>query len=313
MESCPARGSQTPMNDSVLISVGLPIALAIIMFGLGLSLTVADFRRVARSPRAVVVALVLQILVLPVVAFGLVLAFDLDPLLAVGVMLLAASPGGTTANLLSHLFRGDVALNITLTAINSVLAAVSIPVITNLAIGFFDSEGSLGLQFGKVVQVIAIVIVPVVLGMVVRSRSPRTAEIADRPVRIFSIAVLAIVAIGAIIGERDNILDYLQSVGAVTGLFCLASLSLGYWVSRLLRLDRSQSIAASMEIGVHNTTIALTIALSVLDSVEVAIPAAIYSVLMYILAPAFGFLISRGHAPRTAAGGRAARERGLVP
>src|SRR5699024_4102821 len=99
----------------------------------------------------------------------------------------------------------------------------------------------------------------------------------------------------------------------VTGLFCLASLSLGYWVSRLLRLDRSQSIAASMEIGVHNTTIALTIALSVLDSVEVAIPAAIYSVLMYILAPAFGFLISRGHAPRTAAGGRAARERGLVP
>lgn len=311
MESHPARGSHTPMNDSVLISVGLPIALAIIMFGLGLSLTVADFRRVARSPRAVVVALGLQILVLPAVAFGLVLAFDLDPLLAVGVMLLAASPGGTTANLLSHLFRGDVALNITLTAINSVLAAVSIPVITNLAISYFDSEGSLGLQFGKVVQVIAIVIVPVVLGMVVRSRSPRTAVRADRPVRIFSIAVLAIVAIGAIIGERDNILDYLQSVGAVTGLFCLASLSLGYWVSRLLRLDRPQSIAASMEIGVHNTTIALTIALSVLDSVEVAIPAAIYSVLMYILAPAFGFLISRGHAPQVEGGARpgAGRER----
>ena len=283
------------MNDSALISIGLPIALAIIMFGLGLSLTPVDFRRVAKSPRAVVVALVLQILVLPAVAFGLVIAFNLDPLLAVGVMLLAASPGGTTANLLSHLFRGDVALNITLTAINSVLAAVSIPVITNLAISYFDADGTLGLQFGKVLQVIAIVIIPVVLGMFVRSKSPGFATLADRPVRIFSIAVLAIVALGAIFGERDNILDYLQSVGAVTALFCLASLSLGYFVSRLLRLSKTQSIAASMEIGVHNTTIALTIALSVLDSVEVAIPAAIYSVFMYILAPAFGFLISRGH------------------
>ena len=283
------------MNDSALISIGLPIALAIIMFGLGLSLTPGDFRRVAKSPRAVVVALVLQILVLPAVAFGLVIAFNLDPLLAVGVMLLAASPGGTTANLLSHLFRGDVALNITLTAINSVLAAVSIPVITNLAISYFDADGTLGLQFGKVLQVIAIVIIPVVLGMFVRSKSPGFARRADRPVRIFSIAVLAIVALGAVFGERDNILDYLQSVGAVTALFCLASLSLGYFVSRLLRLSKTQSIAASMEIGVHNTTIALTIALSVLDSVEVAIPAAIYSVFMYILAPAFGFLISRGH------------------
>ena len=283
------------MNDSALISIGLPIALAIIMFGLGLSLTPGDFRRVAKSPRAVVVALVLQILVLPAVAFGLVIAFNLDPLLAVGVMLLAASPGGTTANLLSHLFRGDVALNITLTAINSVLAAVSIPVITNLAISYFDADGTLGLQFGKVLQVIAIVIIPVVLGMFVRSKSPGFATRADRPVRIFSIAVLAIVALGAVFGERDNILDYLQSVGAVTALFCLASLSLGYFVSRLLRLSKTQSIAASMEIGVHNTTIALTIALSVLDSVEVAIPAAIYSVFMYILAPAFGFLISRGH------------------
>ena len=133
------------MTDSALIAVGLPIALAIIMFGLGLSLTSGDFRRVARTPRAVAVALGLQVLVLPAVAFGLVKAFDLDPLLAVGVMLLAASPGGTTANLFSHLFRGDVALNVTLTAINSVLAAVSIPLITNFAIDHFDADGELGL------------------------------------------------------------------------------------------------------------------------------------------------------------------------
>ena len=132
------------MEDSALISTGLPIALAIIMFGLGLSLTVADFRRVVRTPKAVAVALVLQVVVLPLVAFGLVTVFDLDPLLAVGVMLLAASPGGTTANLFSHLFRGDVALNITLTAINSVLAAFSIPIITNFAISYFGADSEVG-------------------------------------------------------------------------------------------------------------------------------------------------------------------------
>jgi bile acid:Na+ symporter, BASS family len=283
------------MNDSALITVGLPVALAIIMFGLGLSLTTDDFRRVARTPKAVAVALVLQILVLPAIAFGLVLLFDLEPLLAVGVMLLAASPGGTTANLFSHLFRGDVALNVTLTAINSVLAAVSIPVITNLAISYFGAEGELGLQFAKVVQVIAIVLIPVGIGMVVRRRSPEFAARADKPVRIFSIAVLVIVAVGALLGERENLPDYVRQVGVVTALFCAASLGLGYAVARLLRLDEGQSIACSMEIGIHNTTIALTIALSVLDSTQVAIPSAVYSVIMYVFATLFGFGITRRH------------------
>lgn len=283
------------MNDSALITTGLPIALAIIMFGLGLSLTTDDFRRVTRSPKAVVVALVLQVLVLPLVAFGLVKIFDLDPLLAVGVMLLAASPGGTTANLFSHLFRGDVALNITLTAINSVLAAITIPIITNLAIDHFDAEGDLGLQLGKVVQVIAIVLIPVAVGMAVRRRSADFAARADRPVRIFSIVVLVIVSVGALLGERENLADYMQQVGLVTGIFCLASLTLGYAGARLLRLDKRQAIASSMEVGIHNTTVALTIALSVLDSTEVAIPGAVYSVLMYVLATAFGYLITRRH------------------
>jgi BASS family bile acid:Na+ symporter len=244
------------------------------------------------------VALVLQVLVLPVVAFGLVVAFDLDPLLAVGVMLLAASPGGTSANLFSHLFRGDVALNITLTAINSVLAAISIPLITNFAIAYFDAGGELGLQFGKVVQVIAIVLIPVCIGMAVRSRSAAFAARADRPVRVFSIAVLVLVAVGALLGERENLAGYAEQVGLVTGLFCLISLTLGYTVARALRLDQGQAIATSMEVGIHNTTIALTIALSVLDSTEVAIPSAVYSVLMYVLATAFGYLITRGRSTR---------------
>lgn len=281
------------MQDSALITTGLPIALAIIMFGLGLSLTTGDFVRVARSPRAVAGALFLQIVILPAVAFGLVIVFDLPPLLAVGVMLLAASPGGTTANLFSHLFRGDVALNITLTAINSVLAAFTIPLITNLAISYFDADGTLGLQLGKVLQVIVIVLAPVLIGMIVRSRWEDFAKRADRPVRIFSIIVLVVVAVGAIVGERENVLDYARQVGLVTGLFCLISLSSGYGVALLMRLNKRQAIATSMEVGIHNTTIALTIALSVLDNVMVAIPAAVYSIAMYILAPLFGWAVTR--------------------
>lgn len=281
------------MNNSPFISIGLPVALAVIMFGLGLSLTLGDFARVARSKRAVVVALALQMFVLPAIAFALVTAFDLEPLLAVGVMLLAASPGGTTANLFSHLFRGDVALNVTLTAVNSVLAAVTIPLITNFAIDHFGAEGTLGLQFGKVAQVIAIVLVPVALGMLVRRRSAAFAARADRPVRVFSIAVLVIVAVGALLGERDTILDYLGDVGAVVAIFCLCNLTLGYTGARLFRLTRAQAIASSMEVGVHNIPVALTIALSVLDSTLVAIPSAVYSIFMYVMAGGFGYAITR--------------------
>ncbi|MBH0780507.1 bile acid:sodium symporter family protein [Nocardia bovistercoris] len=281
------------MDNPPVIAIGLPIALALVMFGLGLSLTTQDFQRVVRTPRAVGVALGLQIVVLPAVAFGLVTVFDLSPLLAVGVMLLAASPGGTTAGLFSHLFRGDVALNITLTAINSVLAAVTIPVVTNFAIEYFGAEGELGLQFGKVVQVIAVVLIPVALGMAVRRRWPSSAERANKPARIFSIVVLGLVTVVALIGERENIADYVRSVGAVTGLFGVISLTVGYLAARALRLTEPQAIATSMEVGVHNTTVALTIALSVLDSTEVAIPSAVYSILMYLLATTFGFTITR--------------------
>src|SRR5687767_8233635 len=128
--------------DSALTTVGLPIALAIIMFGLGLDLTLADFKRIGSQPKAVLIALGCQLVLLPMVCFGLVVAFDLPPLLGIGMMLLAASPGGTTANLFSHLFRGDVALNITLTAINTLLAIATLPLITNFAIDHFEQSDS---------------------------------------------------------------------------------------------------------------------------------------------------------------------------
>ncbi|MCP2292076.1 bile acid:sodium symporter family protein [Nocardia amikacinitolerans] len=288
--------------DSPLVSVGLPVALAVIMFGLGLSLTVADFTRIARNPKTVAIALACQLVVLPIVAFGLVLLFDLPPILAVGMMLLASSPGGTTANLFSHLFRGDVALNVSLTAVNSIIAVVTVPLVTNFAIDYFDPDegaGTVGLQFGKVVQVFAIVLVPVAIGMVVRRLSSAFADRMDRPVRIGSALTLMLVVVGTMVAERDNLVDYALDVGAVTTLFCLVSLTAGYFLPRWLGVSDRQAIACSMEVGIHNSTIAITIAISVLDSTEMAVPAAVYGVLMFPLATAVGWLLTRGQ-PRPA-------------
>ena len=280
---------------SALTTVALPAALALIMLGLGLSLTVADFARVGRQPRAVVIALVLQLVLLPAVCFGLVLAFGLPPLLAVGLLLLAASPGGTTANLFSHLFRGDVALNITLTAINSLIAVVTLPVITNLAIAWFDppDAGSLGLQFGKTVQVFAVVLVPVAVGMLVRQRAPEFADRMDKPVRILSAVVLALVIVGTMVAERENVGGYLRDIGLPALLFCALSLTVGLLVPRALGVVERQAIASAFEIGIHNSTLAIAVAISVLGSVELAVPAAVYGVLMFPVAAVFGWAITR--------------------
>jgi bile acid:Na+ symporter, BASS family len=281
--------------DSALTTVLLPLALAVVMLGLGLSLTIDDFRRVGREPRAVVVALGCQLVLLPALCFGLVLAFDLSPLLAVGMMLLAASPGGTTANLFSHLYGGDVALNITLTALNSVIAVVTLPVVTNLAFAYFEpdtGDGSVGLQLGKTLQVFAIVLVPVAIGMLIRSRAPGFAARMDRPVRALSVVVLAAVIAGTILAERENVADYFGSVGLVSLVFCLASLGLGYGVPRLLDVGHRQALASSMEVGIHNSTLAIAIAVSVLGEVTLAVPAAVYALVMFPTAAVVGKLIA---------------------
>lgn len=280
--------------DSALTSIGLPIALGIIMLGLGLSLTVQDFARVAKHPRAVIIALACQLLLLPALAFGLVLLFQLPPVLAVGMMMLAASPGGTTANLYSHLFRGDVALNISLTAVNSVVAVVTLPLITNAAIWYFQPfDGQLGLQWSKTLEVFAIVLLPVILGMLLRRFQPRFADRMDKPVRIASVIILAVVIAGAVIANWQLLIDNVAQLALITVLFCLLSLAVGYWVPRLLRVERGQAIAASFEIGIHNATLAIVIAQSVLGSMELSLPAAVYGVLMFFVAFAFGFTLFR--------------------
>ncbi len=281
--------------DSALATIGLPVALGIIMFGLGLGLTPADFARVAKRPKAAGVALACQLLLLPAICFGLVLLFRLPPVLAVGMMLLAASPGGTTANLYSHLFRGDVALNISLTAINSVIAVVTLPVVVNLAIAYFQpGDLHVGLQFKKTVEVFMIVLAPVALGMLVRGWRPSFAALMDKPVRLASILILMLVILGAAASSFDVLMNQIGNLAGVTVAFCLLSLAVGYGVPRLLKIERPQAIASAFEVGLHNATLAIVIAQSVLNSPEMTLPGAVYGVLMFPLAAAFGFLITRG-------------------
>lgn len=291
------------MDSAKFMTLALFAALALVMFGLGLSLTVADFRRLLGHPRAVAIALTLQVVVLPAACYGIVLAFGLSPVYAVGLMLLAASPGGVSANLFSHLFGGNVAMNISLTAINTVLSIVTLPLIANLAIAHFAGGGQVvPLQTGKVVEVIAVVLVPVVIGMAWAARSRGLAQRLEGPFKLFSALVLAAFALIAIAKGWDALTSSFASVGPAVVVFNLVSLLAGYYLSRAAGMEKPMATAIGFEIGIHNSTLSMFIALSVLGSFELALPSAIYSVVMYLTATAFGMLaLGRGRSAPAAA------------
>jgi BASS family bile acid:Na+ symporter len=286
------------MSADPLLVIFLPAALGIIMLGLGLSLSLADFARVAQFPKPVLVGLFCQLLVLPLVCFVIASSFALAPALAVGLMLLAASPGGTTANLYSHLAHGDVALNITLTAVSSVIAILSMPLIVNLSIShFMEGDQALPLQFAKVVQVFVIVLGPVAIGMLLKRQLPTFAARMEKPVKIISALFLLLIILLAIVKDWATVLEYAPQVGLAALVFNLISLAVGYWVPRMLKLSLRQSIAIGMEIGIHNGTLAIALALSpaLLNNPTMAIPAALYGFIMFFTAGIFGWLVNRVH------------------
>lgn len=282
------------MQATVLTNLLLPLALGVIMFGLGLSLTTEDFKRVARYPRAVLVGLFLQTGVLPWAALGLALLFSLPPELAVGLMLLAASPGGATANIYSHLAHGDVALNITLTAINSVLCLLTLPVILNLSLKFFLGEGQyVPPPVQKIVEVAIIIVLPVVLGMAVRAFAPAFAARMEKPVRLLSVMVLALLIVAAVVQAWSTLVAWFAVVGLACLLFNLISMGVGYAAPLAIKLPRRQAIAIGMEIGIHNGTLAIFIALNVLGNAAMSVPAAVYSLMMFFTAAAFAWWVNR--------------------
>jgi BASS family bile acid:Na+ symporter len=281
------------MQASFLSVVLLPLALAVIMMGLGLSLRVEDFKRVLVFPKSVLIGLLCQMLLLPVICYFIASGFGLSPELAVGLMLLSASPGGPTANLYSHIAKGDVALNVTLTAINSLISVFSITFIVNFAMAsFMQTDQVVPLQFKKIIEVCVVVLGPVSIGMLIRSKASALAEKLSKPVKIASASFLVLVIVLTILKEKSHIVQDFQLVGIPTLLLNLLSMGIGYFVPRLFQLGKAQAIAIGMEIGIHNGTLAIFIALTVIGNSTMATPAVIYSLIMFFTAALFGYLVN---------------------
>lgn len=283
------------MQQSSVTTLFMPIALGIIMLGLGLSLTLNDFKRVTKYPKAMTIALVCQMVVLPILCFVIAKFSGLSAALCVGLLLLAASPGGPTANLYSYLSHGDVALNISLTAINSVLSLFMLPLIVNLSLEYFMGAGQyIPLPFAKVVEVFAIVLVPVSIGMMIKNKAPQFASKMDKPVKIISALLLLTIIISITLREKALLAENFALLGLPVLLFNVLSLAVGFYIPLLFKVERKQAVAIGMEIGIHNGTLAIYIALNVINNSTMSIPPAIYSLLMFLTAAMFGFLVNIG-------------------
>ncbi len=209
-------------------------------------------------------------------------------------MLLSASPGGATANLYSHLSEGDVALNITLTAVNSLLTLFTLPFIVNMSIGYFmAADQQMPMQFKKVIEVFAIVLGPVSIGMLIRAKAAAFATKMDKPVKIASALLLILVIVLSTYQERERLSGYIQQVGLAVLVFNIVSMMAGYWLPKWLGIGEKQAIAIGMEIGIHNGTLAIYIALNVLKDSQMSIPPALYGIVMFFTAAAFGYWVRR--------------------
>lgn len=280
------------METNYLTDLMLPLSLAIIMLGMGLSLTPTDFKRVVLHPRAAAIGFVNQIILLPLVGFLLVLLFGLDNMqLAVGVMVLAACPGGPTSNLISHISRGDTALSISLTAVSSLVAVITIPLIVNLSLAHFMQQGEyIPLPvLGTILRLTLITLLPVSIGMYIRKRAIDFARRMDKPVKIVSGILLFLIIFAAINTNRAIFVQSFQDVGPVALALNMFMLLLGYLSARLFSLSIKQSITISIESGIQNGTLGIMIASTLLNNDVMAISPAIYSLIMFATA---GFIIS---------------------
>ena len=280
------------MDSPLLAEIALPIAIATIMCSLGLALTPADFRRVLVAPRGVAIGMLNLALISPLLAFAMAELFALPPELAVGLVLLGASPGGMMANLLTHLARGDTALSVTMTAISSVASVVTVPLFLGLSSDHFDAgtRGEVSMP-GVVALIFAITIVPVAIGMTLRRRWPeRVAEVYPR-VRVASLVIFALVVVAAIVSEYDTVAENAAEVAGAALSLNIAAMAISFVISKLARLDDRQSTAIALELGVHNSTLAIAVGASLTS--ELTIPAAVYSSFMLFTGGLFAWTMSR--------------------
>ncbi|EKQ71040.1 putative Na+-dependent transporter [Leptolyngbyaceae cyanobacterium JSC-12] len=274
------------MQANLFTAVLLPTALAIIMLGMGLTLIPDDFQRIRRYPKAVVVGLVNQLILLPLIGFLITFVVPMEPAIAVGLMILAICPGGPSSNLITYFAKGDVALSITLTAFSSTITVFTIPLLTQVFLQYFMGQTSaVTLPVGQMMgQVFLITLFPVSIGMVIRYRFPGVAAKLERVISRLAIAFLVLILLAILIIEWKRLPGFFVQVGVSAFLLNVLATLVGFYSSKLAKLPIPQQICIAIEVGVQNGTLAIAITAGLLNNPDMAVPAAIYSVFMNLMA-----------------------------
>jgi bile acid:Na+ symporter, BASS family len=289
------------MQESVLSSVVLPLAIVIIMVTLGMTLTIADFKRVLTQPKQVAIGLLCQLILLPVLGFAVAGIFSLAPVYAISIILLAASPGGATSNLIVHAADGDRALSVTLTAISNMLAWLSIPFLLGIAYPLYYGN-SLEMTFPVVdtmIQVAALTVVPVLVGMGIRKWQTEFADKSKRFTRIFASLFLFLVIGALVVQNWDTIVRDGPRFAPAFIFLNIAALAIGFFVAKLSGINRTQSTTIAIEMGLQNSTVSITVAMTILGNSDMAVIPGLYAIWMLVTGFAFAFWISRRYPAET--------------
>lgn len=283
------------MQADLLTTVILPASLFIIMLGMGLALKPIDFKMVIIKPKAVILGLIAQMVILPLIAYGIVLLFGMTGALAVGMMILALCPGGTTSNLYTYLAKGDIALSVTLTSIVSLIAPFTVPLFIVLFMDLLmGKDGHVELPVLKtIIQLVVITIIPITLGMIINRFKPMFSKKAEKPVKYFSIIFLFLIVVGISVKNISEMGSYFAQAGLATLLLNVICMAVGYGAAKLANLNEAQSKAIGIEVGFQNGTLAIVIALTLLNSTEMAIAATTYSIVMFITGALFAWVLNR--------------------
>lgn len=274
------------MEANFFTAVLLPTGLAIVMLGMGLTLLPEDFQRVTRYPKAVVIGLISQLLFLPLIGFAIASIMPMQPEIAVGLMILALCPGGPSSNMITYLAKGDVALSVTLTALSSIITIFTIPIFANLSLQYFAGQNAaVALPIGQtMLQIFAITLVPIGLGMLIRQLSSDLARRLEKTVNWLAISFLALIILLLVIKEWSRIPTFIAQVGISVVLLNVVAMALGFWFGKLFKLNFAQRICIAIEVGIQNGTLAIALTAGLLNSPDMAIPAAIYSLFAYLTA-----------------------------
>lgn len=264
----------------------IPISIFLIMMGMGLSLVTNDFKRVVKYPKAVAIGLTNQLLFLPLVGFALATFMSLEPEYAVGVMLLVLCPGGTTSNLFTYLAKGDVALSVTMTAIASVITVFTIPIVLSFSLVYFMGAGSeFQLPVAKtMISLIALTILPVSIGMLIKRYAASFADKAQVMVSRFGVIFLSFLVIFLSYVQRDIIVEALIATGPVSLILNVSTMALGYYTSKWFGLNPEQRRSITMEVGLQNSTLSMFMALTLLANYKMSLTPAIYTLIMFLTA-----------------------------